>query len=273
MSRRYPKEMIEFVKEHGQEGTIEEMAERVRQEFGIDIGYPAMKSFFSNHKIHAAPRKGRTRPEKRITTPEMDAFIQENYIGTGHKAMADMVNEKFGTSFTKEQMKAYYARNKLNSGLTGRFDKGHEPWTKGTHWDEYMSPEAQEHSRQTCFEHAHIPDNHLPVGTVRKTKDGYLIKKVKERGYQWDRWKLLHRLVWEEHNGPVPEGKIVGFRDGNKENCDIDNLVLMTMGENAVMNKRGYRSTGNVEIADAGLTLVRLEAAIKSKKKRRKTTK
>ena len=170
-------------------------------------------------------------------------------------------------------MKAYYARNKLNSGLTGRFDKGHEPWTKGKHWDEYMSPEAQEHSRQTCFEHAHIPDNHLPVGTVRKTKDGYLIKKVKERGYQWDRWKLLHRLVWEEHNGPVPEGKIVGFRDGNKENCDIDNLVLMTMGENAVMNKRGYRSTGNVEIADAGLALVRLEAAIKNKKKRRKMTK
>ena len=102
MSRRYPKEMIEFVKEHGQEGTIEEMAERVRQEFGIDIGYPATKSFFSNHKIHAAPRKGRTRPEKKITTPEMDAFIRENYIGTGHKAMADMVNEKFGTSFTKE---------------------------------------------------------------------------------------------------------------------------------------------------------------------------
>ena len=268
MSRRYPKEMIEFVKEHGSEGTIEEMAERIRKEFGIVIEYPAMKSFFSNHKIHAAPRKGRARPEKKITTPEMDAFILENYKGTGHKAMADLVNEHFGTSFTKEQIKAYYARNKLNSGLTGRFDKGHEPWTKGKHWSEYMSPEAQENSRRTCYEHAHIPDNQLPVGTVRKTKDGYLIKKVQERGYQWDRWKLLHRLIWEEKNGPIPEGYIVGFRDGNKENCDPDNLVLMTMGENAVMNKRGYRDSRSPEIADVGLTLIRLEST--AKKRRRK---
>lgn len=268
MSRRYPKELIQFVKDHGHEGTIEEMAERIRKEFGIVIEYPAMKSFFSNHKVHAAPRKGRKRPEKRITTPEMDAFILENYKGTGHKAMADLVNERFGTSFTKEQIKAYYARNKLDSGLTGRFDKGHEPWTKGKHWAEYMSEESQANSRRTCYEHAHIPDNLLPVGSIRKTKDGYLIKKVKERGYQWERWKLLHRLVWEENNGPIPEGYIVGFRDGNKENCEPDNLVLMTMGENAVMNKRGYRETGSAEIADVGLSLIRLESAAKKRRKK-----
>lgn len=268
MSRRYPKELIQFVKDHGHEGTIEEMAERIRKEFGIVIEYPAMKSFFSNHKIHAAPRKGRKRPEKRITTPEMDAFILEHYKGTGHKAMADLVNERFGTSFTKEQIKAYYARNKLDSGLTGRFDKGHEPWTKGKHWVDYMSEEAQANSRRTCYEHAHIPDNLLPVGSIRKTKAGYLIKKVKERGYQWERWKLLHRLVWEENNGPIPEGYIVGFRDGNKENCEPDNLVLMTMGENAVMNKRGYRETGSVEIADVGLSLIRLESAAKKRRKK-----
>lgn len=256
------------MKDHGHEGTIEEMAERIREEFGIVIEYPAMKSFFSNHKIHAAPRKGRKRPEKRITTPEMDAFILEHYKGTGHKAMADLVNERFGTSFTKEQIKAYYARNKLDSGLTGRFDKGHEPWTKGKHWVDYMSEEAQANSRRTCYEHAHIPDNLLPVGSIRKTKDGYLIKKVKERGYQWERWKLLHRLVWEENNGPIPEGYIVGFRDGNKENCEPDNLVLMTMGENAVMNKRGYRKTGSAEIADVGLSLIRLESAAKKRRKK-----
>lgn len=270
MSRRYPKELIDYVREHGPEGTIAEMSERIRAEFGIVIDYPAMKSFFSNHKIHAAPRKGRARPEQRMTTPEMDRFILENYIGTGHQAMADMVNEKFGTSFTKDQIKAYYARNKLNSGLTGCFEKGHEPWTKGRRWKDYMSEEAQANSRKTCYKHAHIPDNVLPVGTVRKTKDGYLIKKVKKRGYQWDRWKLLHRLTWEEHNGPVPEGMMVGFRDGNAENCDIENLYLCTLGENAVMNHKGYRQPGNPEITDAGLTLVRLEATIKNKRRKRK---
>ena len=50
------------------------------------------------------------------------------------------------------------------------------------------------------------------------------------------------------------------------ENCDIDNLYLLTLGENAMMNKRGYRSE-NPEITDVGLATVRLERAIKERKK------
>ena len=179
------------MKDHGHEGTIEEMAERIRKEFGIVIEYPAMKSFFSNHKIHAAPRKGRKRPEKRITTPEMDAFILEHYKGTGHKAMADLVNERFGTSFTKEQIKAYYARNKLDSGLTGRFDKGHEPWTKGKHWAEYMPADllrARTHPGQPSPGGIHPEDKRrlsdqegegagLPVGEMETTAPACLGRK------------------------------------------------------------------------------------------------
>lgn len=132
-----------------------------------------------------------------------------------------------------------------------------------------MSEEAQKNSRRTCFEHAHIPDNHLPVGSIRETKDGYLIKKVQERGYQWDRWKLLHRLVWEENFGPIPEGMIVGFRDLDKKNCSPDNLYLLTLGENAQMNKKGFRSQ-KPELTDVGLATVRLERAIRDRRKKKK---
>ena len=132
-----------------------------------------------------------------------------------------------------------------------------------------MSEEAQENSRRTCFEHAHIPDNHLPIGSIRETKDGYLIKKVQERGYQWDRWKLLHRLVWEENFGPIPDGMIVGFRDLDKKNCSPGNLYLLTLGENAQMNKKGFRSR-NPELTDVGLAAVRLERAVRDRRKKRK---
>lgn len=57
-------------------------------------------------------------PDKRITTPEMDTFIREHLEGTGYQSMADLLNARFGTSFTKDQMKNYYSRNKLDSGLT-----------------------------------------------------------------------------------------------------------------------------------------------------------
>ena len=132
-----------------------------------------------------------------------------------------------------------------------------------------MSEEAQKNSRRTCFEHAHIPDNHLPVGSIRETKDGYLIKKVQERGYQWDRWKLLHRLVWEENFGPIPEGMIVGFRDLDKKNCEPENLMLISKSENARLNKRGLRFE-DPDLTNAAVSMVRLENAIRDRRKKKK---
>lgn len=266
MAVRYAPEVHQFIREHLGGYTQREMAERVNELFGTSFTPGMMKSYYSNHKLKAGKR------EKFYTKEwpkEICDFILEHYKGTGYRDMIQLVKDQFGKEYTFNQIKGFYGRNHLDSGLTGRFEKGSIPWTKGKKWSEYMSEEAQARSRQTCYEHAHIPDNQVPVGTIRKTKDGYLIKKVKERGYQWDRWKLLHRLVWEETFGEVPDGYIVGFRDLNKENCDIDNLYLLTLGENAMMNKRGYRSE-NPEITDVGLATVRLERAIKERKKEHK---
>ena len=137
---KYPDEITDFVREHGHEGSVREMQERVNSRFGTSFTYDQMKSLFSRHKVHAAPRLGRKYPDKRITTPEMDTFIREHLEGTGYQSMADLLNARFGTSFTKDQMKNYYSRNKLDSGLTGRFEKGSVPSNMGKTWDEFMSP-------------------------------------------------------------------------------------------------------------------------------------
>lgn len=266
MAVRYKPEVHQFIREHLADYTIREMAEEVNKRFGTEFNYEKMHGYYNNHKLKTEKR------EKYYTKEwpkEICDFILEHYKGTGYRDMIQLVKDQFGKEYTFNQIKGFYGRNHLDSGLTGRFEKGSVPWTKGKKWSEYMSPEAQENSRKTCYEHAHIPDNKVPVGTVRKTKDGYLIKKVKDRGYQWDRWKLLHRLVWEENFGPIPEGMIVGFKDLNKENCEPDNLYLLTLGENAQMNKRGYRSE-NPEITEVGLTAVRLERAIKDRRKKKR---
>lgn len=45
------------------------------------------------------------------------------------------------------------------------------------------------------------------------------------------RWKetplLLHREVWEFHNGPIPDGHHVHHIDGNPDNNDISNLICL----------------------------------------------
>ena len=116
--RKYPKYLSDFISEHSSEYSIPDMAKEIRSRFGIDLSAGQLKSYYGNHGLHALPRKGRKRPDQKITTPEMDSFIREHLKGTGHQAMADLLNETFGTSFTREQIKGYYARNKLNSGLT-----------------------------------------------------------------------------------------------------------------------------------------------------------
>lgn len=274
MSRRYPKEFHDFVKAHASEGTIEDMRQRVTEIFGIDITYEQMRCYFSNRHLHSMPRKGRARPESKVTTPEMDKFILEHFKGTGHQAMADMVNERFGTSFTKEQMKGYYARNKLNSGLTGRFEKGQQSFNKGLKQSDFMSPEAIERTKATRFQKGHTPHNGgTPVGVIRLRHDH------KDRGgrpYYWIKtaqpnvWRMYHVMIWEEHNGPVPDGCMITFADGNSLNCCIDNLVLETRAQHAIKNHMGLRGYDK-ESAETLNRIADLKQAITRTKKRRKT--
>lgn len=66
-----------------------------------------------------------------------------------------------------------------------------------------------------------------------------------------------------------PEGMMISFKDGNKLNCDIDNLMLITKGENAVLTRLGLRSE-DPDLTEAGLNLVRLKQAAKDARKRKK---
>ncbi|MBQ7023530.1 MAG: HNH endonuclease [Akkermansia sp.] len=52
---------------------------------------------------------------------------------------------------------------------------------------------------------------------------------------------LVHRLVWEVFNGPIPEGMTVNHKDENKLNNSLSNLELMTMAENANYGSRNER--------------------------------
>lgn len=271
---KYPDNVSRFIEEHASEGSISDMVERVNAEMGTSFTYSKMRAYFQNHKLHAAPKKGRPYTGFRLTTPEQDAFIREHLEGTGHQAMADLLNARFGTSFTKEQIKAYYARNRLNSGLTGRFEAGHVPKNKGRKWDEYMSPEAQEKVRQTQFSKGHTPHNGgTPVGTIR------LRHSHKERPgshpYYWEKvadpnvWRMKHILEWEKVNGPVPDGCMVTFADGDSLNWKIENLVLETRAQHAVRNRWSLRSydRGSAETAQR---IADLKMMVTAKKKGKK---
>lgn len=48
--------------------------------------------------------------------------------------------------------------------------------------------------------------------------------------------KKLHRVVWEEANGPIPNGYIVHHRDGDKANNELSNLELIEWGAHTALH-------------------------------------
>lgn len=109
----------------------------------------------------------------------------------------------------------------------GFYTKGHIPMNKGRKQTEYMSAEKIERTKATRFQKGHCPKNYKPVGYERITKDGYIEIKVADPNV----FELKHRKLWIEHNGPIPKGYNIQFRDGNKKNISIDNLYMISRSE------------------------------------------
>ncbi|HLI02756.1 MAG TPA: HNH endonuclease signature motif containing protein [Terracidiphilus sp.] len=88
---------------------------------------------------------------------------------------------------------------------------------------------------ETQFKKGQRPHTWLPVGTIVRDRNGYLKMKVRDDpqeiagvGSSSTNWMYVHRMVWESAHGPVPPGHKVCFRDGNKDNCQLENLVLVS---------------------------------------------
>jgi hypothetical protein len=62
-------------------------------------------------------------------------------------------------------------------------------------------------------------------------KDGYI--RVRINGAEF----RAHRVIWEMHNGPIPEGTLIDHIDGNKCNNRLSNLRLATRRQNNVNSK------------------------------------
>lgn len=260
---RYPPEVHDFVKQWAPKLRDEDLAAACNEAFGTEFTANKMKSFRANH--------GYKNYKKQWTSEEywkyqkrypkgMYEYIRDNSWGVSSKEMAEIVKEKFGFSFTQTGMKQFRQRHGIRSGCTGWYQKGHPPGTKGKTIEEICKndPEKLARVRATQFKKGDRPKNEMPVGTIVINSNGHLMRKKQMKGGMWDRWEILHRAVWKEHNGPIPKGKIVVFKDGNKQNCDISNLMLITRAENAAMSRKGYYFE-DPDLTETALTLVRLQ--------------
>lgn len=139
----------------------------------------------------------------------------------------------------------------------GQFKKGLVPWNKGLKgW------QAGGNSKKTQFKRGHGNSNNaLPVGSEKKDKYGILQRKVSMTGERREKWRPVKDLVYEEHYGAIPDGKIVIHGDGNRDNFDISNLIAVTRAE--LMDRNSFIKNYPEEYRGARIQLGWLNRKIK----------
>lgn len=158
------------------------------------------------------------------STPER---MEELFGGILNRRQIESKAKKLGIR------KSYEYRLKRGFSADGRFVKGSLAWNAGINYD------SVGRSILTRFKPGTVPPNHKPVGTIRQcSKDGYLYIKTEEGKYKF---RLLHRENWKKaHGNYPPKGYALAFKDGDKTNCDISNLELVSrkelMQRNSIQN-------------------------------------
>lgn len=175
----------------------------------------------------------------------------KNHSKLPRKEMTKLFNTEFGTDISQKNLAALCKRKGWFTGRDGRYEKGKKPWNKGV--TGYMG------ANKTSFKKGQRPPNWRPVGSERITVDGYVEVKVSNTG---KRWRLKHQVVYEQAHGKPPKGHAVIFIDSNKQNCDIDNLRLVSRAELAVLNKNFSRENLTKEGNNAVITMAKIKTKV-----------
>lgn len=178
------------------------------------------------------------------------------------KDIAKLFNEKFDLNLTVGKISGTRRRHNiackfthLSNSKDGTFKKGVDSWNKGR--TGYMG------ANKTSFKKGCVPPNRSPLGEERLTREGYVEIKVTD-GEKNDNWKYKHRHIWEQHNGEIEEGSTIIFRDGDRENLDIDNLISVTRSQLLYLNQH-KADKGQDGMIDTLLSMEKLKRTIADK--------
>lgn len=268
-SRKYTEEQLKFLRSGYLSMKISDLTRAFNRQFSASKTEEQIKSTLQNHRIRCGRKpKDRLISRLRLYTEEQAEFIQENYAGRSAAEMTDLFNARFGVSCSRQQIKTFVGNRGITSGRTGHFPKGHKPWNCGTKGQGLTGP------NRGSFKKGNTPANRKPLWSERVcTKDGFISIKIPERnpytGFP-TRYKHKHVYIWEQAHGPVPQGMVVAFIDGDNKNCELRNLMLISRAELLILNMLAYKDAAS-EVKPHILAVAKLRMKIQEAQKRSDT--
>ena len=193
-------------------------------------------------------------------SPEMIAFLAAHYpVGPVSSWMAKF-NETFGTNKSKGALTGSCKRFGIKSGRNGQFKKGHISHNKGKSFP--LRGRAKETAFGGC--RSNKPDNRKPIGSTRVcSKDGYLLVKVSDPSV----WRHAHVVLWEKHNGQIPDNHVIRFYDSSPEKIKaptLDNLFMVSRSVHARLTQMKL-SKMPMEHKETAILIAKIEQEVKGR--------
>jgi hypothetical protein len=191
-----------------------------------------------------------------LFSKEQIAFIKKFYRKFPPKYVAEGLNECFNLDLKEGQVRSFIHNHGIKSGRNCCFQKNHLPWNYGTRGMGICKGNSGN------FKKGHISQNRKPLWSERIDPDGYVWIKVQKHDPNTGsptRYMLKHAWVWEKVYGKPPKGSNIVFKDGNRTNCDIKNLILVSDAELAVMNRHEGFGAAPAELKESIIMLTKLK--------------
>ncbi len=198
--------------------------------------------------------------ERWRVTKEHHDFIKKHQAHITREEMTKMFNDAFGLSVSESKVASYAKRHGMLRVITPLIHKPeHLQYLKDNHGllprsqltdkfnqhfgTSFTAKDIKTVCRRLGLKMKKVRRNYLPVGTVRQ-HGKFLCIKTEEP----DVWESMHKYVYEQEHGPMPDGFIIMFADGDRHNVDIDNLVCVPHDASWIINKGGVAKTDNPEL-------------------------
>lgn len=206
--------------------------------------------------------------------PERPTVEIATRLGRGLSGVYQMAN-KLGLQ-KSEAFKHSDLSGRLVKGRTRpnsipfRFAKGQVPFNKGLRRPGWGPGRMKETQFVKGSRTGTAAQNWKPIGTIAADTEGYLRIKVRDSVHGKEAsgfgntkvWPLYNRYLWEQAHGPIPPKHLIKFKDGNRANCVLDNLELVSMADNCRSNSMWARLPKDLAHA------IQLNGALKRKIRR-----
>lgn len=242
-----------FLVENYENNTIEELSNLFFVKYGIRIDKSQMgKECRSIGLKRGKGSKGRKRKSgltrNVFMKKEKDDFIKQNIDTMPFSQLCDAFRLKFGDGTSnnsigmrisrlgyKRTRNCFYYTKDNDLFLIENFERFNYEELKNEFDKKFNTDISVSSLKHRCNEILGLKKNQkkLKIGEETKRNGRVMVKVSKGKGYY--NYIDKNRLVYQKEFGEIPDGYRVIYLDGNKKNCNPDNLYLVSRRELSVL--------------------------------------